>query len=69
MVELGEAEVFKGQVTQALDGVVGGKALFSNLLEELAKGFSVHSGTGHCSQFSVPGSQFSVKTKLFILRT
>jgi hypothetical protein len=39
MVELGETQVLKGQVTQALYGFVGGEALFSNLLEELAKGF------------------------------
>src|ERR1039458_6423090 len=39
VVELGETEVLKGQVTKALYGFVGGEALFSNLLEELAKGF------------------------------
>jgi hypothetical protein len=39
MVELGETQVLKRQVTQALDGFVGGEALFSNLLEQLAKSF------------------------------
>ena len=33
VVDLGETEILKGQVAQALDGVVGGEALFSNLLE------------------------------------
>jgi hypothetical protein len=42
VVELGETEVLEGQVTEALDGVVGGDALFSNLLEEMAKGLGVH---------------------------
>src|ERR1019366_910330 len=42
VVELGETEVLKGQVTEALDGVVGGETLFSNLLEEMAKGLGVH---------------------------
>jgi hypothetical protein len=39
MVELGETQVLKRQVTKALYGFVGGETLFSNLLEELAKGF------------------------------
>jgi hypothetical protein len=42
VVELGETEVLKRQVTEALDGVVGGETLFSNLLEEMAKGLGVH---------------------------
>jgi len=42
VVELGETEVLEGQVTEALDGVVGGEALFSNLLEQMAKGLGVH---------------------------
>src|SRR3984957_4304971 len=37
MIDLGESEVFKGQVTKALDCFVGGKAFFSNLIEQLAK--------------------------------
>src|SRR5271157_394404 len=36
MVDLGETEVLKGQVTQALDGIVGREAFLSNLLEQLA---------------------------------
>jgi hypothetical protein len=39
VVEFGETEVLKGQVTQALDGVVGREALFLDLVEELAQGF------------------------------
>jgi hypothetical protein len=42
VVNLGEAEILEGQVAQALDGLVGGEALFSNLLEQLAKGLGVH---------------------------
>jgi hypothetical protein len=42
VVELGETQILKGQVTEALYGVVGGEALFSNLLEEMAKGLGVH---------------------------
>jgi len=42
MVELGETQVLEGQVTEALHGFVGGKALLSDLIEELAKGFGVH---------------------------
>ena len=42
VVEFGEAQVLKGQVTQALDGVVGGEALFLDLVEELAQGLGVH---------------------------
>jgi hypothetical protein len=42
VVEFGETEVLKGQVTESLDGVVGREALFSNLLEEMAKGLGVH---------------------------
>jgi hypothetical protein len=42
VVELGESEVLKGQVTEALDGIVGGKALFADLVEELAKRLGIH---------------------------
>jgi hypothetical protein len=42
VVDLGETEVLKGQVTQALYGLVGGEALFADLLEELAKGLGIH---------------------------
>jgi uncharacterized membrane protein YbjE (DUF340 family) len=38
MVNFGETEIFERQMTKALDGVVGGKAFFTNLLKELAKG-------------------------------
>jgi len=39
MVELGETQVLEGQVAQALYGFVGGEALFSDLVEQLAQGF------------------------------
>ena|ERR1700694_1608041 len=42
VVDLGETEILKGQVTQALDGIVRGETLFSNLLEQLAKGLGIH---------------------------
>ena len=48
VIDLGETQVLEGQVTQALDGVVGGEALFANLLEELAKGLGVHRCELHC---------------------
>jgi hypothetical protein len=42
MVELGETQILKGQVAQALYGFVGREALFSDLLEQLAQGLGVH---------------------------
>ncbi len=42
VVDLGEAEVLKGQVTEALDGLVGGEVFFADLLEQLAKSLGVH---------------------------
>jgi hypothetical protein len=42
VVDLGETEVLKGEVTQALYGLVGGETLFSDLLEKLAKGLGIH---------------------------
>src|ERR1017187_271997 len=42
VVDLGEAQVFKRQMTQALDGGVGREVLLSDLVEQLAKGFGVH---------------------------
>jgi hypothetical protein len=42
VVDLGETEVLKGEVTQALYGLVGGEALFSDQLEQLAKGVGIH---------------------------
>src|SRR5258706_3357639 len=47
VVDLGEAEVLKGQVTEALDGLVGGEVFFADLLEQLAKGLGIHSDS-HC---------------------
>jgi hypothetical protein len=43
VVDLGETEILKGQVTEALDGVVRREVFFSNLLEQLAKGLGIHS--------------------------
>src|SRR4029077_3045703 len=42
VVDLGETEILKGQVAQALYGLVRRETLFSNLLEELAKGLGIH---------------------------
>src|SRR6202521_5310206 len=42
VVDLGETEILKGQVTQALYGLVGGETLFSDLLEQLAKSLGIH---------------------------
>lgn len=53
MVELGKAEILEGQVAQALDGFVGGEALFLDLFEQLAKGLGVHRRTCHCRLLKV----------------
>ena len=42
MVHLCEAQVFKGQVTQAIHGIIGRKLALPYLLEQLADGFGVH---------------------------
>jgi len=42
VVELGEAEVFEGEMAQALDGLVGGQFALADLVEELSDGFGVH---------------------------
>jgi hypothetical protein len=42
VVDLGETEILKGQVAQALYGLVRRETLFSDLLEELAKGLGIH---------------------------
>jgi hypothetical protein len=61
VVDLDKAEVFKGQMAEALDGVVGGEALLSDLLEQLAKGLGIHRRRRHCRllvhQFSALSSQ------------
>jgi hypothetical protein len=46
MIDLGESQVFKGEMAQALDGVVGGEALFPDLVEQLAQGFGIHVDLG-----------------------
>ena len=45
MVDLGKTKILKGQVAQAFDGFVRGDALFSDLIEELAKGLGIHGGS------------------------
>ena len=42
MVHLGEAEVFKRQMTQPVHGVVRREFALAYLLEEFANGFGVH---------------------------
>ena len=42
VVELGEAQVFEGEMAQALDGFVGGQLAFADLSEEIAERFGVH---------------------------
>ena len=49
MIHLGESQVFERHVAHANHGVVGGEFAPSNILEELANGFSVqnrHSAVG-----------------------
>src|SRR5580704_11827454 len=48
VVELGESQVFEGEMTEALDSFVGGESLFSDLLEQLAQGLGVHRRRSHC---------------------
>ena len=43
MVDLREPQVFKGQVPQPLDGVVGRDLALAHLIEKFANGFGVHS--------------------------
>ena len=44
MVHLGETKIFKGQMAQAVDGIVGREFALAHLLEQFADGFGVHSG-------------------------
>jgi hypothetical protein len=41
MVHFGEAEIFKGEMAQAADSVVGRKFPGANFLEKFADGFGV----------------------------
>ncbi len=41
MIDLGEAEIFEGQMTQARNGVVGRELALAYLFEKLADGFGV----------------------------
>ena len=42
MIHLGEAQILKGQMAKAIDGVIRGEFPGSNLLEQLADGLGVH---------------------------
>ena len=42
MIDFGEAEIFEGQMAQAIDGVVGREFALADLLEKFADGFGVH---------------------------
>ena len=42
MIDFGEAEVFKGQMSKAIDGAVGRKFAPADLLEKFADGFGIH---------------------------
>jgi len=43
MIDLGEAEIFEGQVTQAVNGAVRRELALAHFLEKLADGFGVQS--------------------------
>jgi hypothetical protein len=47
MVDFCEAEIFKGQMAETGDGIVGRDFAFAYLLEKLADGFGVQDGTQH----------------------
>jgi hypothetical protein len=42
MIELREAEIFEGQVAQALDSLIGGERAAVDPVEKFADGFGVH---------------------------
>jgi len=44
MIDLGEAEIFERQVSQAIDGGIGRELALAHLLEEAANGVGVHGG-------------------------
>jgi hypothetical protein len=50
VVNLGEAEVLKREVTEALHSFVGGKLPGSDLGEEMPEGGGVHRGEVHCRE-------------------
>src|SRR5205807_375984 len=58
VIHFGEAEVFEGQVAQAVNRVVGRKFSAADLVEKFADGFSVHRCTQHAA-LSTQHSAFS----------
>jgi len=42
MVDFGEAEVFEGEVAEAIDSIVGGEAAAADVIEEFAERLGVH---------------------------
>jgi len=47
VIYLGEIEIFKGKMAQALHGIIGGKFALAHLLEQFADGFGVHGKRRH----------------------
>src|SRR5205807_7886630 len=47
MIHLGKAEIFKGQMPQALHGIVRRELATTYLIEKFADGFGVHGSTQH----------------------
>ena len=45
MIDFGKSQVFEGEMTQAVHGVVGGNYAPAHLVEKFADGFGVHSLT------------------------
>jgi hypothetical protein len=41
MIDFGESEIFKRQMTQPINGLIWGQCALTNLLEKLADGFGV----------------------------
>ena len=42
MIDLGEPKILKGQMAEAIDGIIRGEFSGSNPLEQLTDGFGVH---------------------------
>ena len=41
MIDFGKSKIFKGQMTQPVNGLIWSQGALTNLLEKLANGFSV----------------------------
>jgi hypothetical protein len=52
VIDFGEAEIFKRQMAQAGDGIVGREFAFADLLEKLADRFGVHENSAASDQLS-----------------